>query len=89
MDAHREAHGITLATGPDPVSDFHASIIAAFSTECCGNGGPIPTRFGSAGGGSDHSSWISQGYEGVFGIEDPKSPYLHTSNDDMSNISIE
>lgn len=89
MDAHREAFGITLATGPDEISNYHAAVIEAYSTECCGNGGPIPTRFGSAGGGSDHSSWISQGYEGVFGIEDPKSPFLHTSNDDMSNISIE
>lgn len=89
MDAHREAFGITLATGPDAVTDYHASIIAAYSTQCCGNDGPIPTRFGSAGGGSDHSSWIAQGYLGVFGIEDPKSPFLHTSNDDMGNVSIE
>jgi hypothetical protein len=88
MDGNKGAYGVTIATGPNPISNYLADCIERFSGVCCGNSGAMPWRFGSAGGGSDHSSWIGEGYQGVFGIEDPKSPFLHTPNDTMENVDI-
>eukprot|EP00732_Lithocolla_globosa_P005866 Lithocolla_globosa_v1_NODE_6378_length_1095_cov_65.462500.p1 type:complete len:338 gc:universal NODE_6378_length_1095_cov_65.462500:1055-42(-) len=94
MDGHIEANAVTvvpssMSGGDDELNDFLVLMIENYSGECCGNAGRLPWVFGSAGGGSDHSSWKAEGYKSCFGIENPKSPYLHTPQDTIDNISWE
>ncbi|KAF9413605.1 Leucine aminopeptidase 1 [Podila epigama] len=80
-----ESYGIVV----DYVDDELTELIRVYAREY----GDIPVRETKCGYAcSDHASWAKAGYRSAFAIEgdfSDSSPYIHTSNDDVSHINFD
>ncbi|KAG0043125.1 Leucine aminopeptidase 1 [Gryganskiella cystojenkinii] len=80
-----ESYGIVV----DFVDDELTELVRVYAREY----GDIPVRETKCGYAcSDHASWAKAGYRSAFAIEgdfSDSSPYIHTSNDDVSHINFD
>ncbi|KAG0028455.1 Leucine aminopeptidase 1 [Podila clonocystis] len=79
-----ESYGIVV----DYVDDDLTELVRVYAREY----GDIPVRETKCGYAcSDHASWAKAGYRSAFAIEgdfSDSSPYIHSSNDDVSHINF-
>ncbi|KAG0339677.1 Leucine aminopeptidase 1 [Podila horticola] len=79
-----ESYGIVV----DYVDDELTELVRVYAREY----GDIPVRETKCGYAcSDHASWAKAGYRSAFAIEgdfSDSSPYIHSSNDDVSHINF-
>ncbi|KAF8923504.1 Leucine aminopeptidase 1 [Haplosporangium bisporale] len=80
-----ESYGIVV----DYVDDDLTELVRVYAREY----GDIPVRETKCGYAcSDHASWAKAGYRSAFAIEgdfSDSSPYIHSTNDDVSHINFD